>query len=85
MYGFCRLGLRPAPSAGAGAVANGDATTTSMKAKKLAMAPRMGTVHGSTSRVSRRLSATAAEPMAVRTSSQRSSEPCWPPQNAETE
>ena len=29
MYGFCRLGLRPAPSSGAACVANGLATTTS--------------------------------------------------------
>ena len=82
MYGFCRLGFRPAPSAGAVCVVNGLATKTSRSAKKLATPPMIGTVQGSTSRVRRPLSATAAEPIAVSTVSQSRSEPAWPPQKA---
>src|SRR5919201_1260200 len=41
MYGFCRLGLRAAPSAGGGFVANGLETTTSMNPKKGARAARV--------------------------------------------
>jgi len=82
MYGFCRLGLSPAPSAGATWVANGLATKTSSSVKKVATPPSTGTVQGSTSVVRRRLKATAAEPIPVSTSSQSSSEPSWPPQNA---
>src|SRR5437763_142615 len=55
---------------------------TSSSAKKLATAPRTGTVHGRTSVTSRRLNATAADPSAVRTRSQSSSDPAWPPQKA---
>src|SRR5205809_892283 len=61
MYGFWRLGVRPAPSAGAAARADGLATKVSTKAKKAAIAPRTGTVHGSRRRISERLSSTAAE------------------------
>src|SRR5919202_795357 len=50
MYGFCRLGLRPAPSAGASCVANGLATNTSSSAKNVPTAPSVGTTHASTSR-----------------------------------
>ena len=82
MYGFWRLGVRPAPSAGAGARANGLATKVSTKAKNAAIAPSTGTVQGSRRRISARLSSTAAEPSAVRTKSQSSSEPSWPPQKA---
>src|SRR5512133_429411 len=83
MYGFWRLGLSPAPSAGAACVANGLETATSMKAKKVATRPRTGTTHGSSSGAERRLSATAAAEKPVRIRSQRSSEPSCPPQNAE--
>ena len=69
-------------SIGAVWVANGLATKTSSNAKKVATPPSTGTVHGSTSVVRRRLKATAAEPIPVSTSSQSSSEPSWPPQNA---
>ncbi len=82
MYGFCRLGFIPAPSAGAACVANGLAMKTRRNAKKSATAPAIGTVQGSTSRTSRRFRATAAEAAPVRTSSQRRSEPSWPLQNA---
>jgi hypothetical protein len=64
-------------------VANGEATKTSRRAKKLAIAARIGTVHGRTVRISRRFRTTAAEPMPVSTSSQRSSEPSWPLQKEE--
>ena len=82
MYGFCRLGFMPAPSAGAACVANGLATKTSRKAKKNATPATIAIVQGSTSRTSRRLSATAAEAAPVSTSSQRSSEPSCPLQKA---
>ena len=82
MYGFWRLGLSPAPSAGADAVAKGEATNTSRIPKKLARAAMIETVQGRTSRVSRPFSATAAEPIPVRTRNQRSREPCCPPQKA---
>jgi hypothetical protein len=82
MYGFWRLGLSPFPSSGVGCVVNGDATNTSKRPKKVATAARIGTVHGRTSRTSRRLSARAAEPTPVRTSSQRRSDPACPLQKA---
>jgi hypothetical protein len=75
MYGFWRLGFIPAPSAGETCVANGDATKTRSSAKKLAIAPRIGTVHGSTVLIRRRFRATAAEPIPVSTRSQRRSDP----------
>ena len=46
MYGFWRLGLSPAPSAGAAWVANGLETATSMNAKNVITPPRIGTAHG---------------------------------------
>jgi hypothetical protein len=49
------------------------------------MPPSTGTVHGRSRRMSPLLSATAAEPSAVRTSSQSRSDPSWPPQNAVNE
>ena len=82
MYGFCRLGFMPAPSAGAACVSKGLAMTTSRKTKKSATPPTIGTVHGSTSRTSRRLSATAAEAAPVSTRSQRRSDPSCPLQKA---
>src|SRR6476646_10415986 len=85
MYGFWRLGLRPAPCAGAACVAKGDATTTSRNAKNDATAPSTGTVHATTSGARRRLSSTAAPAYAQSTSIHRSSDPSCPPQNAETE
>src|SRR5215204_6275626 len=54
MYGFWRLGLSPAPSAGATCASNGLETTTSMKAKNVATRPRTGTTHGSSSGAQRR-------------------------------
>src|SRR6266516_7668783 len=85
MYGFWRLGVRPEPSTGAADRANGLATKVSTNAKKVAIPPRTGTVQGRSWRMRLRLSATAAEPSAVRTSSQSRSEPSWPPQNAVNE
>ena len=85
MYGFCRLGVRPAPSAGATWRANGLATKDSTTVKKTATPPSTGTVHGRSRRISSRLRSRAAEPSPVRTSSQRSSDPSWPPQNAVNE
>ena len=82
MYGFWRLVFSPRPSAGSGVVPNGLETNTSRSRKNVATDPRIGTVHGSTSETSRRLSSTAAEPIAVSTSAQSSNEPSWPPQNA---
>ncbi len=82
MYGFCKLGLRPAPSAGATCVANGLATKTSKTAKNVPTRPSVGTTHASTSRPTRRAVSTAATEYPDRTSSQRSSEPSWPPQKA---
>src|ERR671933_65539 len=85
MYGFCRLGFRPAPSAGAVCVANGLETATSMNAKKVDTAPSTGTVHATRSGARRRFSSTTDDEYALSTSSQSSSEPSWPPQNAEIE
>ena len=42
MYGFWRLGTRPAPSRVRGCVPNGLETTTSMNAKKVAIAAKTG-------------------------------------------
>ncbi len=85
MYGFCRLGVRPAPSTGAVCVANGLATATSMNAKNVAIPPSTGTTQTTRSRSRRLLIATASAPYPVSTSSQSSSEPSWPPQNALSE
>ena len=60
MYGFCRLGTMPAPSAGAAAVANGLETKQSMNVKKTATPPSTGTVHASSS-PDRRFNQTASE------------------------
>ena len=84
MYGFWRLGFSPTPSAGAGSVANGEATNTSSSPKKDAIAARIGTVQGRTSLVSLRFNATAADPIPRRTRSQRRSDPSCPPQNEES-
>ena len=62
MYGFCRLGVSPAPSRGAACVPNGLATATSTKAKNVAMPPRTGTTQAVKSRSSLRFSATASAP-----------------------
>ncbi len=83
MYGFWRLGLRPCPSAGATWVANGEETTTSMNAKNVVTAPRIGTVHGSSVRAERRPRKTASDENAVRIRSQSSNDPSCPPQNDE--
>ena len=83
MYGFWRLGLRPAPSAGATWVANGLETATSMKAKNVVTRPSTGTTHARRSGPVRRANATAAAEKPVSTSSQRRSEPSCPPQKAE--
>src|SRR5215213_6583437 len=82
MYGFWRLGVRPAPSTGRGCVPNGLEPATRMNAKKVATPPTTGTTQATRSRRSRLLTATATAPYAVRTSSQKRSEPSWPPQNA---
>ena len=59
MYGFCRLGTMPAPSAGAGAVPNGLETKQSMNAKKVATPASTGTTQAMSSRL-RRFSQTAS-------------------------
>ena len=64
-------------------VANGLDTKTSRTRKNDATPPRIGTVQGSTSRTSRRLSSTAPpSPSRSGSGAQSSSEPSWPPQNA---
>ena len=83
MYGFWRLGLRPAPSVGATCVPNGLETATSMNAKKLATSASTGTTHATRSAAVLRARATATADRPVKTSSQSSSEPSWPPQKAE--
>ena len=60
MYGFWRLGLSPAPSAGGTWVANGLETATSRKLKKTATPPSTGTTHAERSGAVRRLTSTAA-------------------------
>src|SRR5438270_8271195 len=82
MYGFCRLGVRPAPSTVAVCVSNGLATATSTNAKNDAMPPSTGTTHAVSSRSRLRFSATASPPKPVSTSSHRSRDPSCPPQNA---
>ena len=62
MYGFCRLGVSPAPSSGAVCVSNGLATATSTNAKNVAIPPSTGTTHAVRSRSSLRFSATASAP-----------------------
>ena len=84
MYGFCRLGLSPAPSTGAACVSNGLETATSMNAKKTATPPSTGTTQATRSGAERRLTRTTAAEYAVRISSQSSSDPSWPPQKAES-
>ena len=83
MYGFCRLGVMPAPSAGAAWVANGLATATTRNAKNVETAAKTGTTQTIRSRAQLRFRVTAAAPKPVSTSSQSSSEPSCPPQNAE--
>ena len=83
MYGFWRLGVIPAPSAGAGCVANGLATATTRNAKNVATAAKTGTTQTMRSRAQRRFRLTAAAPNPVSTRSQSRSEPSCPPQNAE--
>src|SRR6185436_2428856 len=83
MYGFCRLGVIPAPSSGAGCVANGLATNTTRNAKNVATTANTGTTHTMRSRAHARFRLTAAAPNPVRINSQRSRDPSCPPQNAE--
>ena len=59
MYGFWRLGTMPAPSAGAGDVANGLEMNTSMNTKKPATPASTGTTQATRSRA-RRFSQTAS-------------------------
>ncbi len=54
-----------------------------MNAKKLATRASTGTTHATRSAAVRRARATASVESPVRTSSQSSSEPSWPPQKAE--
>ena len=83
MYGFWRLGVIPAPSAGAAWVANGLATATTRNEKKTATPAKTGTTQTTRSFAQPRFSRIAAAPKPVRKRSQRSSDPSWPPQNAE--
>ena len=62
MYGFCRLGVMPAPSGGAACVANGLATATTRNAKKVETAAKTGTTHTMRSRAQPRFRLTAAAP-----------------------
>ena len=71
MYGFWSDGFRPRPSRGAACSANGLATKTRSTVKNVATAARIGTVHGSTSRVRRPFRATAAALSVRSTRSQR--------------
>ena len=83
MYGFWRLGLSPAPSAGAAWVANGLETATSMNAKNVITPPRIGTVQLRSVGAERRARSTATAENPVRIRSQSSSDPSCPPQKAE--
>ena len=83
MYGFCRLGVMPAPSGGAACIVKGLATATKRNAKKVETAAKTGTTQTIRSRAQPRFRRTAAAPKPVSTSSQSRSEPSWPPQNAE--
>ncbi len=84
MYGFCRLGLRPRPSAGAAITSNGLATATSSHVKPTMMPPSTGTTHTTRSRARLRLIHTTSAAYPVRISSQSSNDPSCPPQSAET-
>src|ERR1700675_1008958 len=84
MYGFCRLGVIPAPSGGGARVMNGLATATRRNEKNTATAANTGTTQTMRSRAHDRFRRTAAAPNPVRMSNQSSREPSWPPQNAET-
>ena len=65
MYGFCRLGFSPAPSAGAACVLNGLATTaTSMREERRDDAEHRARPTRSSSRAGLRSSSTAAAPVA---------------------
>ena len=84
MYGFCRLGLSPT-SVGRPARLRRERARDEDEheaEERSRPPPRIGTVHGSTSATSRRLSRTAAEPSPVRTRTQSRSEPSWPLQKA---
>ena len=83
MYGFWRLGLSPAPSAGAAIVSNGLETATRSQVKPTAIPPSTGVTQTTRSRARRRANQTASAEYAVRTSSQSRSDPSCPPQNAE--
>ena len=61
MYGFCRLGTIPAPSAGAGATPNGLETKQSMKAKNVATSASTGTTQTTRSRAPRFRKTASAE------------------------
>ena len=74
----------PAPSAGAAWVTNGLATATRRNAKNVETAASTGTTQTMRSRAHARLMLTAAAPKPVRIKSQRSSDPSWPPQNADS-
>src|SRR5262245_14461586 len=84
MYGFWRLGVMPAPSAGAAWVVKGLATATRRNAENVGAAANTGTTQTMRSRAHARLMLTAAAPNPVRIRSQRSSEPSCPPQNADS-
>jgi hypothetical protein len=84
MYGFWRLGLRPAPSAGAAITSNGLETATSSQAKPSAIPPSTGVTQTTRSRARLRASQTASAAYPLSTSSQRSSDPSCPPQNADS-
>ena len=62
MYGFCRLGISPAPSTTRVCVTNGLATATSMKLKNVAMPPITGTTQTIRSPSSLRFRSTASAP-----------------------
>ena len=86
MYGFCRLGFSPAPSTGAICVSNGLETATSMNAKNVETPPSTGTrPRDEVGRAAAVEQDRRGRRSAVSTSSQSSSEPSCPPQNAEIE
>ena len=60
MYGFCRLGLRPLPSAGAAITSNGLETATRSHVNPKAIPPRTGVTHTTRSRARLRANHTAS-------------------------
>ena len=84
MYGFCRDGLSPRPSAGATWVTNGLAGTTSRTRKKPVISASTMIIHGCSSPSTLRVLRTPSRLQAERMVAQRSSEPACEPHHAVT-